>query len=115
MSGLELPAVLLLKGERACILQTSTSMRNGRRWCCRKPASGKPNSTCPNLERRYTGFALFVRPKFRKDRQLASRSCSLREKLVLGTAVFSWRIYRDVLLASLLINIFGSGLVRSSP
>ena len=55
----------------------------------------------------YTGHAFFVRPKFRQDRQLDRQAGGKHRHWFWGTLFSSWRIYRDVLLASLMINLFG--------
>lgn len=107
MSGLELPAVLLLKGERACLLANIDHDRQRATVLLPETGLGETELDLTELERRYSGFALFARPKFRKDRQLAPHLPPNRKNWFWGPLFSSWRIYRDVLLASLLINIFG--------
>ena len=107
MSGLELPAVLLLKEGQACLLATID--HDGQRATVLLPETGlgETDLDLAAIEQRYSGFALFVRPKFRKDRQLDQQIKPDKKNWFWGTLFSSWRIYRDVLLASLLINIFG--------
>lgn len=107
MSGLELPAVLLLKGERACLLATIDHNTQRATVLLPETGLGATELDLADLEQRYSGFALFVRPKFRKDRQLAPHLRPNGKNWFWGPLFSSWRIYRDVLLASLLINIFG--------
>jgi len=59
------------------------------------------------LERLYSGHALFARPRFRQDGHLEHGVASEQRNWFWGTLSRSWRIYRDVLLASLMINLFG--------
>lgn len=107
LNSLALPAVLLLQEGRACVL-SSIDPRNQRATVL-LPETGLGESPLDltELEHRYTGYALFARPKFRQDRTLDAHVRTDEKSWFWGTIFSSWRIYRDVLLASLLINIFG--------
>jgi ATP-binding cassette subfamily C protein LapB len=60
------------------------------------------------LEKLYSGYAIFVRPKFRMEKKsLDDLSPGSGKHWFWGTIFKSWRIYRDVLVASFLINVFG--------
>ena len=108
MSVFELPAVLLLDNGQACLLVALEHERQQATVILPQTGLGETVLPLDKLEQRYSGFAFFVRPKFRKDRQLDQRQRLLtKDSHWFWGAVFSsWRIYRDVLLASLLINIF---------
>lgn len=106
MHALELPAVLLLN-DGACLL-TAIDWDSGRATIVLSQTGlGKTEMDCSALEERYSGHAFFVRPQFRQDRQLDDRARPDAKNWFWGTLWSSWRIYRDVLLASLLINLFG--------
>jgi ATP-binding cassette subfamily C protein LapB len=68
---------------------------------------GESHLTLAELERLYSGHALFARPRFRQDGHLEHGVASEQRNWFWGTLFRSWRIYRDVLLASLMINLFG--------
>jgi ATP-binding cassette subfamily C protein LapB len=107
MSNLELPAVLLLQDYRACIL---LSVDHGKKeLSVLIPETGMGEDTVPfaKVEELYTGYAIFVRPKFRKEGQGLDELTQKPKNWFWGTLFSSWRIYRDVLLASFLINLFG--------
>jgi len=108
MSALELPTVLLLDGGQACLLVGIEQDRQQATVVLPQAGLGETELPLAELEGRYSGFAFFVRPKFRKDRQLEQRQMILPKEThwFWGPIFSSWRIYRDVLLASLLINIF---------
>ena len=107
MTGLELPAVLLLADGRACLLAALD--REGGEATVLLPETGLGESrlTLAELERLYSGHALFVRPRFRQDSHLDHGVDNAARNWFWGTLSRSWRIYRDVLLASLMINLFG--------
>jgi len=107
MSGLELPAVLLLKEGQACLLASVDHGTGRATVLLPETGLGETELPLPELAQRYSGFAYFVRPKFRKDRQLDQHLRPEGANWFWGALFSSWRIYRDVLLASLLINIFG--------
>jgi ATP-binding cassette subfamily C protein LapB len=107
MTGLELPAVLLLKGNRACLLAAIDRQEQRVTVLLPETGLGETHLSIDEIRQCYTGFALFTRPKFRKDKQIDHHLRSNKKNWFWGTMFSSWRIYRDVLLASLLINIFG--------
>ena len=58
------------------------------------------------LAKEYAGHAFFVREKYQYDDRTPETLKVRSRHWFWGTITQSWRIYRDVLLASLLINIF---------
>jgi len=107
MSGLELPAVLLLKDGQACLLSAIDHGAQRATVLLAGAGLGEADLDLAEVEQNYSGFTFFVRPKFRKDRQLDQHLRTEEKNWFWGALFSSWRIYRDVLLASLLINIFG--------
>ncbi len=107
MTGLELPAILLLEGGQACLLVAIEPAAQRATVLLPETGLGETLLNFDEITARYTGHALFARPEFRKDKQLEYHQRADRKNWFWGTLFSSWRIYRDVLLASLLINIFG--------
>jgi ATP-binding cassette, subfamily C, bacterial LapB len=106
-SELELPAVLLLKGRKAIILTHTDNEQNIFTILLPESRHGERTISQENLHKQYTGHAIFIRPKFRQKRQHASDTINREKNWFWGTLFSSWRIYRDVFIASFLINVFG--------
>lgn len=100
-----LPAILLLNDKRACLLLER--LPDGQ--CkVRFPEGGESVETLSEAElsQIYTGLTLIVRPRFRFDLRTPEMG-NVRERHWFWGVVFdNWRIYRDALIAALLINIF---------
>ncbi|GAA5157179.1 type I secretion system permease/ATPase [Viridibacterium curvum] len=103
----QLPVVLLLKDRGACLLVE----RRGNGLCViREPENPDELVEMPisELLPRYNGTMAIVRPRFRFD----SRTPEVRPsagKHWFWSAIFAnWRLYRDALLAALLVNIFAT-------
>ncbi len=107
MTGLELPAVLLLDDGRACLLAAVDHQNKEATVLLPEAGLGETRLSLEELEQLYSGYAFFVRPRFRQDAQSQKVGTPEHKHWFWGTIFSSWRIYRDVLLASLLINIFG--------
>jgi hypothetical protein len=106
ISALQLPALLLLNDGQACLLVE----RNAQvlRLSMPEAAMGVKDISAKELEALYSGYAIFVRPKFRPERKsLEEMGYLTTRSWFWGTLFKSWRIYRDVFVASFLINLFG--------
>jgi ATP-binding cassette subfamily C protein LapB len=108
ISNLQLPVVLLLKDRKACVAVNITD--GGQQFKVLLPETGMGEKifTRGELQDIYTGYAIFVRPKFRMESEEVDKiRLSSKRGWFWGTLFESWRIYRDVFVASFLINIFG--------
>jgi ATP-binding cassette subfamily C protein LapB len=100
-----LPAILVLRGNGACVLLGWTESGDARVLL---PETGQGAVVMPrqDLARRHGGVVLFVRPHFRFD----ERTPEVRRTRAghwFWRAIASQRgVYRDVLWAALLINLF---------
>ncbi|MDP1991725.1 MAG: type I secretion system permease/ATPase [Syntrophales bacterium] len=105
---LQLPAVLLLKDRQACVLVEREAGGDQFRIILPETAMGEKVIAGKELEKLYTGYSIFVRPKYRIERRsLDDLSLGSTKNWFWGAIFKSWRIYRDVLVASFLINVFG--------
>jgi ATP-binding cassette subfamily C protein LapB len=108
ITNLQLPVVLLLKDRKACVLVDIVN--GGQQLSILMPETGMGEKivTRQELEDIYTGYGIFVRPKFRMERLAIDEiSPTSKRGWFWGTIFESWRIYRDVFIASFLINVFG--------
>lgn len=101
-----LPVVMLLHGEDACLLVGWED--DGQTALVVFPELGDAavKITRQDLEARYTGLAIFARPEFRFDRRTPEVGRVARRHWFWGTLAQNIPVYRDVLLAAGLINIF---------
>jgi ATP-binding cassette subfamily C protein LapB len=108
ISYMQLPAVLLLNERQACILVENMFGEGKLKILMPETGMGEKIISREELEKLYSGYAIFVRPKFRMEKgSLDDLGPGSTKHWFWGTIFKSWRIYRDVLLASLLINVFG--------
>lgn len=107
MNNLQLPAVLLLEDQKACILLDINHEKKTANLLLPESGMGEEQIPLADLEQYYYGHAIFVRPLFRKDKQIDDEVAPKQKSWFWSTFFTSWRIYRDVLLASFLINVFG--------
>ncbi|PKK88013.1 MAG: type I secretion system permease/ATPase [Candidatus Wallbacteria bacterium HGW-Wallbacteria-1] len=110
IGSIQLPAILLLNDRGACILVEKNTTRDEFKVLLSQSGSGEKVISREELEKLYTGYAIFVRPKYLTDRKSVAddETSSNRSKhWFWGTIMESWRVYRDVFLAAFLINVFG--------
>jgi ATP-binding cassette subfamily C protein LapB len=103
-----LPAILVLKNNQACVLLGWDATDDAPRARVLMPETGQGSVllTPEELLQRYAGITLFVRPHFRFD----SRTPDVRKPAArhwFWSAILAQRfVYRDVLWAALLVNVF---------
>jgi ATP-binding cassette subfamily C protein LapB len=100
------PVVLLLEGNRACILAGWSEDGATAELLMPEAGEGQVSMERAELEQRYSGYAISVRPQFRFDAR-TPQLMSLRERhWFWGAIAEQLPLYRDVLAAALLINVF---------
>jgi len=105
---IQLPAILLLNDRHAVILLDKPDDTGNCKILLPETGMGEKILPHAELDRLYTGYAIFVRPKYRLERKsLRDMSPVTTRHWFWGTMLESWRIYRDVLLAAFLINVLG--------
>lgn len=100
------PLVLLLQGDTACILLGWEPGGAFARVLLPEAGEGEVRLSRADLEARYAGYAISAKPKFRFDAR-TPQLMQLRERhWFWGAIAEQLPLYRDVLLAALLINLF---------
>lgn len=105
ISALTFPMVLLLKNGNACV---ATARNEANVWTVIQTESdgGEMQISNDELARFYSGFAIFSRPSFRFDSRAHEHETPKSEHWFWSVFRQSWPLYSEVLIASLLINIF---------
>ena len=115
-----LPAILILKDNRACVLLGWSTAADGTadadaRVLLPETAQGSVTLSRTELAERFSGVVLFARPHFRFDARTESTAPAhggatarpLHSRHWFWGALLAQRfVYRDVLWAALLINVF---------
>ena len=101
-----LPAVLLLNNEEACILLGWKD--EGRTARLIFPELGEAEASLPReeLAASYAGYTILARPEFRFDARTPEVGRVKHRHWFWGTLAENSPLYRDVLLAAFMINVF---------
>jgi ATP-binding cassette subfamily C protein LapB len=101
---LVLPAVLLLKRRRACVLVRSDG--SGHVDVLMPESGGVRSASLALLDAEYTGHAIFVQQRARFDARSANSAIPRPRHWFWSVIAQAWPIYGESLVASLLINLF---------
>ena len=106
INRMSLPCILLLDGQRACVL---TDIERGASAEIVMPEMGAGTRSVPfdELAAEYAGYALFARPEFQFDTRASEGKVADPRGWFWGTLLKSWRIYIEVVLAAIVVNSFG--------
>ena len=104
------PAILLLDGEEACVLLGWGEDGDTARVVF--PELGEAEALLPRDEllARYSGHAILARPQFRFDARTPEVGRVKQRHWFWGTLADNTPLYRDVLLAAFMINLFAIAL-----
>ena len=104
--SLHLPMILLLSNDNVCILEQFNEDRTEAKIIYPEGDGLEQWLSVEELEKEYLGFAYLLKKEFEYDKK-NSRTLQLKQKhWFWSTLKLSVPIYRDVLWASLLINLF---------
>ncbi len=105
-----LPAILILRGNGACVLLGWSD--DGGHARVLLPESGQGEVALPRdeLAARYAGVLLAVRPRFRFDARTPDVRPHREGHWFWGAVLAQRFVYRDVLWAALLVNVFALAL-----
>ncbi len=106
IDNLLLPSILILKNQKACVLLEINPVNDTARIIESESGSGEVWVRLEDLEHRYLGYLIFMKPEYRFDQRTPELFKLSGRSWFWGVLFKSWRIYRDVLAASFLVNIF---------
>ena len=101
-----LPVILLLHGDQACVLIGWDDSGASARLLFPETGQGEVTLTRAELAERYMGIALFARPRFNFDARTPEVGKVIGRHWFWGALLEQRAVYRDVLGAALLINVF---------
>ncbi len=103
ISPLTLPCVLLLQGERACVLTKLTQTEAEVLF----PENGMESKVIPRktLEDEYLGYAIYAKPEPKLDKRASEIKLLKHKRWFWGTLYHFLPIYKHVFGASLVVNL----------
>lgn len=102
-----LPVILLLTESRACLLVDIDQEEKMLTVVFPETGIGEEKIALQDIEKVYSGFSIFVRPEYRIHEQNVEVQEDSSRGWFWGVMFSSWKMYRDVLVASFFINVFG--------
>ena len=102
-----LPAILLLKNNQACVLLSWNPVTSNAKLLFPDSGQGEVFLPLDELEQRYEGVTLFSRPRFRFDNRTPPISDTPQKHWFWGTILDQVSLFKDIMAAALLINLFG--------
>ena len=102
-----LPVLLVLKEGRACLLR---EVRDDSFVVQYSESPGAVEVTHSELEAQYDGVAYFIRPVFRFEKRVVEKRGGRTGHWFWDVVLSNKRLYRDALIAAILINIFALAL-----
>lgn len=104
------PAVLLLNDEEACVLLGWNDDGQTARVIFAELGDAEVTLPRDELAARYAGYTLFARPEFRFDARTPEVGRVKHRHWFWGTLADNAQLYRDVMLAAFMINLFAIAL-----
>jgi ATP-binding cassette subfamily C protein LapB len=102
---LVLPVVLLLHDKQACVLVRRNASGN-MQVILPETGDGEQEISPATLQERFTGHVLFARPAHRFQERGVESAVPRPRHWFWGVVMQSWPIYGEVMIASLLVNVF---------
>lgn len=110
ISPLVLPAILVLNGKKACILESFSSDRKQAKIILPELDESETWVDVTDLEKEYIGYVFYLKKEYSLEKKSQKATDHTTGHWFWGTLWMSRFIYRDVILASLIINI---GIIAS--
>jgi ATP-binding cassette, subfamily C, bacterial LapB len=100
------PAILLLKDEEACLFLGWNESRTNARIIFPELGDAEVSIALDDLYQRYSGYLIVTKPKFIFDKRAPDVKSGRHKHWFWGVLSENKRIYRDIMLAAFLINMF---------
>ena len=100
-----LPCILLLKDQKACVLQ-ELDLKANKAVITLPETGGEEQLTIEALESVYVGYLFLIKQKYHGDRDFDVHLTDSKKHWLWENIRESASIYRDVIIASILVNIF---------
>ncbi len=101
-----IPAMLLLKSEEACVFLGWDADEKNARIIFPELGDAEVSVAADDLLNRYAGYVIVAKPKFNFDKRAPAVRKSNLKHWFWGVIAENKRIYRDIMLAAFLINMF---------
>ncbi|RUM64121.1 MAG: type I secretion system permease/ATPase [Sulfurimonas sp.] len=101
-----LPVILLLNNQDACILEVLDKTNNRAKIIIPDMPDGEEWIDLDFLKQKYIGFTFFIKKEYTQESRVKTLDNSEHKHWFWGTLKRSADIYRDVLIASIMINLF---------
>ncbi len=111
MDAYLLPALLLLHDGRTLLLEAIES--ENARVLLPHASGGEQTMPLSELERLYSGSAVFAKPRFRDDGRIGGYAGSDAEHWFYGPLKKLWRSYAEVATAAMVANLLAIATTRS--
>jgi len=105
ISPIFLPCILLLKDKKACLLR-ELNLETGKAVIQLPETGGEETLSLEDLEAIYVGYLFMVKQQYRGDMGFDIHLHDNKSHWLLQTLKDSAPIYRDALIASVLVNLF---------
>jgi ATP-binding cassette subfamily C protein LapB len=100
-----LPCILMLKDKKACVLQ-ELNIEENKAIVTLPETGGEERLTIEELESNYVGYLFLIKQQYRGDREFDVHVNDSVEHWLLKHLRAAAPIYRDVIIASIMVNIF---------
>ncbi|WP_028866010.1 type I secretion system permease/ATPase [Psychromonas aquimarina] len=100
-----LPCILMLKDQKACVLQ-ELDIKANKAIISLPETGGEESLSIEELESVYVGYLFLIKQKYHGDRDFDVHIADTKKHWLWDTIRESAPIYRDVIIASILVNIF---------
>jgi ATP-binding cassette, subfamily C, bacterial LapB len=100
------PAILLLKDEEACLFLGWDDSKSHARIIFPELGDAEVSIPWDELSKRFSGYLIVTKPKFIFDKRAPDVKSSRHKHWFWGVLSENKRIYRDIMLAAFLINMF---------
>ncbi|WP_417515827.1 type I secretion system permease/ATPase [Marinobacter sp.] len=101
-----LPAVLLLSGDRACVLHAVDFERGTASLVFPQLPGSETEISLDALSEEYTGTLFYCRPRFSFDNRAPRAHASRKGHWFWSVIAENRKLYRDICIAALMINVF---------